>query len=278
MAGHEGPLYPWSILKGHIFPFKEMRVPSRFRCEVTLFLAALAGIALDQIPLRLRRARVPWSSGTVRAILLAFALIGVGDMFGVGLTWFETCFQKPPAAEVVKPSAHLFYGGADSATMIDQPRQNRGRLQCWDEWGLYAGAPLWEGDVPQARSSPGVIQSVTRTQNTFTIDVDTPNPARIKVNSSFDYGWQTNVGTLAEDHKELVLDVPAGHSHVVLRYWPRWMSAGIVLNIVGLFALAGFSWTLRRQRLGRPLPRWVARVTLPTRSKPEPPKTPIPSE
>ena len=213
--------------------------------------------------------------GTVRAILLAFAIVGVGDMIGVGLTWFETCFQKPPAADVVTPSARLYYGGGDIVTMIDQPRQNRGRLQCWDEWGLYAGAPLWEGDVPQARSTPGVVQSVSRTQNTFTIDVDTPKPARVRVNSSFDFGWTTNVGTVAEERKELVLDVPAGRHHVVLRYWPRWMTAGIFFNVIGVLALGAFVWIERRRRKGAPPLRWP--FTSPMKSTPEPPTKTSPS-
>lgn len=258
MAGHAGKYAPWSILKGHVFPFKEMRVPSRFRCEVTLFLSALVGLALDRLPRAMgRQLGGPRSMkvGTLRALLVAFALVGVGDMMGVGLTWFETCFTGPPAVHVA-PSARLFYGGPNLAQMIDQPRQNRGRLQCWDEWGLYQGAPLWEGDVPQARatSSSITVEVANRTQNTFTLDLDAREPGRILVNSSFDYGWRTNVGTLAEQNRQLVLDVPAGRQHVVLKYWPRGFTAGIVINAVTLFGLVGYVLARRRGWPGVKLP------------------------
>ncbi len=250
MMGHEGRLAPWSILKGHVFPFKEMRVPSRFRCEVTLFLAALVGVALDRWPAVLRRLGRGYTPGRARALLVAFALIGVGDMIGVGLSWFTGCFTGAPAA-VVTPSTRLYYGGAGLAQMIDQPSQNRGRLQCWDEWGLYQGAPLWEGDVPQARAgTPDVtVEVANRTQNTFTLDVDARAPGKVLLNSSFDYGWRASVGSLSEQNRELVLDVPAGKSHVELRYWPRLLTLGIVINVLGVLGVSAFLYdTLRKRR------------------------------
>jgi hypothetical protein len=248
MMGHEDKLAPWSILKAHIFPFKEMRVPSRFRCEVTLFLAALVGISLDRLPRMLQRWLLTKSPGAVRGLIVALALVGVGDMIGVGWSWFENTFQNAPAVPV-PASARLFYGGPNVATMIEQPEQNRGRLQCWDEWGLYAGAPLWEGDVPQARAPGATIEVANRTQNTFTIDVSSPGPTTVLVNSSFDYGWRTNVGVVGEQNKQLVVHVPTGHHHVVLKYWPRWFTLGIALNVLGVELLAVFVWwTMRRAR------------------------------
>jgi hypothetical protein len=249
MCGHFSPYAPWHILKGHIFPFKEMRVPSRFRCEVTLFLAVFAGLAIDRLPEMLRRLRMrEHAAGLLRAGLVVMALIGIGDMLGVGIDWFSSRFDAAPAAHPA-PSTRLYFGGPGLAQFIDEPQQNRGRTGCWDEWGFGAGAPLWDGDVPQARATGGaVVEVANRTQNTFALDVVASAPSKILLNSTFDLGWRTNVGTLREENRELVLDVPEGRHHVAIRYWPRLMSAGIVVNVFGLALLGGFVWWSRRRR------------------------------
>jgi hypothetical protein len=255
MCGHFSPYAPWHILKGHIFPFKEMRVPSRFRCEVTLFLALFVGLAIDRVPKLARRLGRPSVAGFVRVGMLAASTLAIGDMMGIGIDWFTHRFDAAPAAAVV-PSTRLYFGGPGLAQFIDEPHQNRGRLQCWDEWGFGAGAPLWEGDVPQARSNDPqiVVQVANRTQNTFTLDVGAAHAGRVLLNSTFDLGWRTDVGTLSEENKELVLDVPAGEHHVKIEYWPHGLTAGIVINTLGLIGLVGLVvWDRRRRaRLSGP--------------------------
>ena len=250
MLGHAGKYAPWSILKGHVFPFKEMRVPSRFRVEVSLFFAMLVGLAVEKLPrlsfvvLR-RRARVD----AARAVVVALAMIGVGDVIGAGITWIDVAFTGPPEVPV-RASTNLFYGGADTAALLDQPRQNRGRLQCWEEWGFGAGAPLWEGDVPQARAAgPGaVVEVANRTANTFTIDVDVKTPSRVLVNSSYDRGWRTDVGVAVEQDKQLAIDLPPGRHRVHLKYWPHGLTAGLALTALGLVGVVGFFVRDRRRR------------------------------
>jgi hypothetical protein len=128
--------------------------------------------------------------------------------------------------------------------MIDQPRQNRIRLACWDEWGFSAGAPMWEGDVPQAVAAPGakvVVTNVVRTQNKFSFHVEAEAPGRVLVNSGYDRGFRSNVGTVAEENKLLVLDVPQGSHDVRMEYWPHGLSLGFFLTFVGLAgSIAGF--------------------------------------
>ena len=118
---------------------------------------------------------------------------------------------------------------------------------CWDEWGFGQGAPLWLGDVPQAKSDGATVANVHRTPNTFTFDVDAPAPARVLINGTYDKGWRSNVGTTADFHKQLVLDVPPGKHHVVVRYLPRTFRAGATISIVSLLAVtAYFIWRARR--------------------------------
>lgn len=256
-AGHFAPYAPWSLLKRH-FPFKEMRVPSRFLAWTTVFLAAFAGIALDRLCRSFERrgrtggatAKAP-SSGALASALCGVAFIGVGDMISVETDWCERFFHEAPSVQV-EASPRLYYGGPGLAQFIDQPAQNRGRLDCWEEWAFSAGAPLWQGDVPQARSydSGVTVSNVARTQNTFSFDADAVRPARVLLNGGYDRNWQATVGSVGEWNKELVVDLPAGHHHVRVRYWPRWLDAGLVLTGLGFVATAAaWIWLERRRRL-----------------------------
>ena len=250
MLGHVGRFAPWSLLKAHVFPFKEMRVPSRFVASLTMWISICAGLGIDRLAEKARR----WfgaknGSEPLRVALLGIALVGAGEMIGVGISWSAQCFTTP--AEVkVEASPHLYYGGAGLAAFLDQPRQNRGRLECWEEWSFMAGAPLWNGDVTQAKSQSdgAVVEATSRTPNTFTLDIDAKQPARILINSTYDRGWRTNVGTLDNLDRELVLDVPAGRHHVELRYWPHGLTLGLWLTGLGIVAVvAFFVWDRRRR-------------------------------
>jgi hypothetical protein len=270
MFGHFARYAPWTILKDHVFPFKEMRVPSRFAVEVTFFLVSFAGLAVERtVPaiarLASRFARLaprvsPIEGGFARlapalqTFLVGLALVGAGDVLGLAVDFHGEEFGGGPI-HAVEASPRLFIGGRDIASYLDQPRQNRGRLDCWDEWGFGAGAPLWQGDVPQARAREGdagiVVEVANRTQNTFTIDVTAREPGVVLVNSTYDKGWRTSVGRTLDLDKELAVEVPAGHHQIRLAYWPRTLTAGLVLTPLGLLACAlylGFPALYRRRR------------------------------
>jgi hypothetical protein len=244
MMGHQGKLAPWHILNGHLYPFTEMRVPSRFIVMVTLLLCICAGFAIDGAPRVLGRIKrlQHIAPGTIRAGMLALMFVAVGDVittFDVELG--QTISGNPQTPNVV-PSRRLYIGGDDLAYFFDQPQQNRGRLDCWEEWGWYVGAPLWVGDLPQAKSAPGapvVVDNVRRTQNTFTFDANATEPGRVLLNSAYDRGWRTNVGTVVEVNKQLAVDLPAGTNAVRVRYWPERLTLGFAM--LGVF-LAGLVW------------------------------------
>ncbi len=249
MGGHFSEYAPWHLLKGHVFPFKEMRVPSRFRAEVSMCLAAFVGIAVDRIGAKRLVPRPGHRGETLRPIVLAICFLGIGDMVGVGLEWFQQCFTSPALVQQ-KPSEHLYFGGPDMApNMSDQPRQNRGRLGCWDEWAWGQGAPLWEGDVPQARALTPlvVIESVSRTQNTFTLIVDAPSGGEVQLNTTYDRQWQSSVGTPQDHHAALKIAVPPGHHAIAVRYRPRLFVAGAAISTLTLLAVCMFGiWQRRR--------------------------------
>ena len=254
MFGHAGKFAPWHVLKGHVFPFKEMRVPSRFRCEVTLFLVAFAGLGVDRSIAWCRRwlPHLTWAS-SARTAITCVALLGAGDIVSVGVDLYDVSFTNPAADPHVKASPHLYLHGADLAQMIDEPAQNRMRAQCWDEWGFGAGAPLWDGDVPQARAEDdgAIVTSVSRSQNKFFLEVTATRPARILLNGTYDREWRTNVGELVDRDKQLVLQLPEGTHHVVVRYWPHRFNAGAIVSVLGLAGVIAF-FVVARKRRGSP--------------------------
>jgi uncharacterized membrane protein YfhO len=73
------------------------------------------------------------------------------------------------------------------------------------------------------------ITRVNRTQNTFEIEVEASRPSRILLNSNFERGWKTDLGTVVETQKLLAVDVPEGHHHFFVRYWPHGFSVGLIL-------------------------------------------------
>jgi len=250
MFGHAGKWAPWSFLKG--------------TCSRSRRCACLAiPVRGDDVRGCLRRSRTrqvgcaPTSLAPAvrhdprRAHRRALpALIGVGDVISLAITTHEGAFTNPPE-QSVDPAPRL-YMASDTANMIDQPRQNLGRLACWDEWGFGAGAPLWVGDVPQARAEStesATVTNVVRTPNTFSFDVEARAPSTILLNGTYDKGWRSNVGTTAERAKQLILEVPAGTHHVVVRYRPRTFGVAVALTVVGLAgAIGALALDARRRR------------------------------
>jgi hypothetical protein len=250
MGGHFAEWAPWHLLKGHVFPFKEMRVPSRFRAEVAMVLAAFVGVAIDRLGVvRVASARDGARMTNLRAAVLGVALLGVGDMMGVGLDWFAQCFTSP-ALVAQEPSPRLYFGGPGLApNMSDQPRQNRGRLACWDEWGWGQGAPLWEGDEPQARALTESLRvvAVSRTQNTFTLEVDAPTGGEVLLNATYDRQWQSEVGAPADHRGALKVSVPPGQHRFVVRYRPRSFAKGLAVTLLTSLGVVAFFVRARRR-------------------------------
>jgi len=243
MLGHFASFAPWTLLRKYVPPFPSLRVPARFRLLLVMFIAGWAGIATDRLPKLLLRVfgRSPLAHAAGVAIL-CLALFGTGDVAGHSVDVINSQWDGPASGSVT-PSPHLFLGGAGMASFIDQPRQNRGRLECWEEWAPHAGAPLWTGDVPQARSQndKAHIESVMRTQNSFMIDIEGNESSTLLLNTSYARGWRSSIGSVREQNHQLVVDVPAGHHAVRVWYWPVGLTVGfwvtglsLVLSLIAL--------------------------------------------
>jgi hypothetical protein len=258
MCGRFAEHAPWSFLNTYVYPFKQMRVPSRFVVVTTLFISVFAGFAVDRIPRLFRRLR-SGRGDALPAAVFALAMVGVGDEMSVGImrltdirAWSVAAFSGAPQLLDAPSRPKLYYGGAWTAPFLDAPHLNTPDLGCWEEWAFERDAPLWLGDLPQARPFTNniTIALVDRTPNTFTVDLNANGAGRIVLNSTYDRGWRSDQGEVVEQGKMLAVDVPAGKYTLHVHYWPHGLTVGFILSgvsIVGLAALFVVS-RLRRRR------------------------------
>lgn len=256
MLGHFAPWAPWTVLHAHVLPFTWMRVPARFRLLLAMPIAIFMAYAVDKFPIQLRR----WTGKPSLADAVGVALVGLGifaasDSASLFTEILEVRFTDAPPASVA-PSARFYYGGADlSLDFGNHPNQNHAYLGCRAYWLYNASAAVWTGDVPQARATDAstVIDAVSRTHNTFTLDVSATRPSRIHLNSAYERGWTSNVGQVMSDDHLLALDLPPGHHHVQLRYWPRRLTLGLWISALGF--VASIAFLLRKTLRGTERPR-----------------------
>lgn len=253
MAGHWGKWAPWTFLHEHVFPFKSMRVPARFRHLLMALVAAFIGLGVDKVPVRLRELGAGRRlADASRVVMFGLAFVVAGDMIGLGLDILGYRFNGAPPAKVTR-STRFYYGGPGLAgDFIDHPRQNRAWLGCRAyEWAFRADAPLWTGDVPQARAVDDavVVEVANRTHNTFTIDAVASRPGRIHLNSAYDKSWQSDVGAVVEDQKLLAIDLPPGRHRIHVKYWPRFLTLGFSLSALGLIGVTAFFFRRRLRAL-----------------------------
>lgn len=262
MMGHFAKFAPWTLLHENVFPFKSMRVAARFRLLLMLPISLWIAISTERVPQLVRRFSAQWGA-LMRTALVGLALLAVGDIAGLGQELIVPRFAGAPEQKVVA-STRFHYGGPGlTPDTIDQPRQNRAYTGCRSAWAWYSGAPLWSGDVPQARAAEGanaVVEVANRTHNTFTVDVDAKSPSRILLNSAYEIGWRSNVGSVVQDNQLLAVDLPAGRHRLSLRYWPRRLTLGMSISAVSLLGVAAF---FARKRIRRALPSNTERRSAP---------------
>jgi uncharacterized membrane protein YfhO len=92
------------------------------------------------------------------------------------------------------------------------------------------------------------VANVTRTQNSFTLDVDASAPTRVLINSNFDLGWRPSVGAAVSQDKMLAVDVPAGRHHLFVKYWPRGLTLGLWMTVFATLAIPAFLVIDQRRR------------------------------
>jgi hypothetical protein len=251
MLGHFSDWAPWSLLTKHVFVFKAMRVPSRFRIVFQCFIALFMALAIDRVPQMIERRfgrRSFWNFS--RVAVLGVALVGVGDMVGFGHELIRLRFRgMPTPALTTEPNTRFFYTPDQSKDLFDTVRENSGWLGCRSNaWPSNSDANVWTGDVIQARAvgDSAKVDVGNRTSSTFSVDVNVKQESVILLNSGYATGWESNVGEVIEWEKLLAVRLPPGYHRVRMQYWPRRMNLGIGISIAGAAGILLYiAWILR---------------------------------
>lgn len=263
MLGDFGPYAPWRALK-HLPPFSALRVPSRFRLLLMLPVASFVALATDGLPRIAGRLLLP-ARRVARVLAVAVASFGVASCLAFASGIVGARFWQAPPAEV-RASPRFYYGGGGlTPDFIDQPRQNRAWTGCRNNgWRGNAFSPVWEGDVPPARVASGDadLMAATRGLGSFRLHVMARAPSRVHLASGYDAAFRASVGAIVGDGPDLgagggrilAVDLPPGEHHVVVRYWPRYLSLGIATTTASSVGLV-IAFAARRRRRTSGVPR-----------------------
>ncbi|HEV2170885.1 MAG TPA: hypothetical protein VGR40_08050, partial [Candidatus Binatus sp.] len=91
----------------------------------------------------------------------------------------------------------------------------------------------------------GTVKLTVWTPNRLEYDVDTPAPNGLVINQNYFPGWHliSQVGMLAIDTPLVTVELPAGHTHVILKYRPQRLLAAFALTIAATLVVVGL-WRL----------------------------------
>ncbi|CAN5923662.1 hypothetical protein BH11MYX4_BH11MYX4_04680 [soil metagenome] len=240
---------PWALLRAHVPPFGSMRVAARFRHILVMFTCLWTALAVDRVPPALGRLfKTPRAARLARIGLVGLALYAAEDELLFASRVVGHHYEGAPLQPVVASPRFSSGGEGLAPDWIDQPSQNRAYTGCRAEWAFRGDAAIWTGDVPQARAADDavLVESSSRTHSTFEVVVVAARPGRILLNSAYDPGWRTSVGTTANQGELLAVDVPAGRSVVHARYVPKHILLGLLLTLATALAIGLYFGVARR--------------------------------
>ena len=241
MLGNVGDYAPYSLLH-HLPVYDSLRVPSRFAIFFTLYLALLAGHALDQGLRRLQRPRSVTTIGVLVALGVCVDL-NVASWPQTNLWTGAPLSQEAPAQEfhLVARNYHESYAS--------YPRLNLGTRVCYVggmNWPVSSA--LWLGARPQIDVSPqaGELLHWERTPNTFRARVLLRSETRLRFNQNAAPGFVSSTGTISDNKGLLALDLPDGQHDLTVRYSPAELVPTAAVSGIGLIGL--FAILMRRRK------------------------------
>ncbi len=252
--GDHGEWSLWPLV--HRLPiYDSLRVPSRFAVFFTLYLALLAGAALQLLTLAL--ARVSRASGKLSVVLTGavplLLIAGIAsDLFIVHYPTLNRWHDPPVTTDRVSPrfyNSPLPYG----RWYASFPRMNLGSLGCYEAMNFQVVPGMWTGDKPQARVTRGhgKVSSFRRSTRHVFLRVVMSDQGRVLLNQHMAPGWTSNLGTAVDDAGRLAIDLPAGTHDLDVVYLPPTLIPSTALSALGLL-LAFLVWRFGARFAAKP--------------------------
>jgi hypothetical protein len=249
MMGEHGDFSPWSVV--HRLPiYDSLRVPSRFAVFFTLYLALLAGHALDLVRAVLARVQRPAWLRRALPLVPYLALLGIGIDLAIVHGPILNRWRDPPIVTSFVSSRHyLSAQHAYGRYYASFPRMNLGSRGCYEAMNFTPATGLWTGDRPQARIVHGLGEVLAwgRTTSRVWADVKLEGAGRVLFNQNYAPGWQSSNGAVISDNGRLAVEVQGGTRRIALVYRPRTLVPGVCLSLLGALLALALVWRLPRK-------------------------------
>jgi hypothetical protein len=257
-CGDFGPYSPFHLLK-KLPIFGQLRIPDRYMVLVLFFMCVAAARGATRIEDAASRIltgiwdliarRVPLMRGEARSVAIA-TFVGVAATVAARLAWQPT--------EDVLETVKIRPGGMyvlEAPRTYDQPfKQSRGNRRdahvftAANLGSLYcvSGNPVPEsallrGDLEQEEypedPAKATVKRLDWSPQAITLEVDAREATTVRINQNYDAHWRTDVGTVRDLDKLLVVDVPAGKNVVHVTYKDYTTYFCLAVSLATLIAL-----------------------------------------
>jgi hypothetical protein len=262
-------LAPWTLLH-QVSLFRSQHVPTRWLYPAILLLgvttAAILGRWLDRAPRRQQ----------LGLVLLGACLLMAVDIGRESSIPMERAFWMQPHTVTEAPAFEQFervpralqYQRRDYAPeALPAVLAGIGVLQCT----LHASLNIWAPKAPDGRpvgmgargkgtkqyrgevfteSGAGTLRMVSFSPNRVEVDVSGATPGdRLVLNQNHDPGWSVDGKPIEPDRDTISTRLTASSQRVVFSFWPRGLSAGLVVMLLTLALGAALYW--RRAKAAR---------------------------
>jgi hypothetical protein len=235
--GHVAPYFPWPLLK-RLPVLGSLRIPSRFVVLFTLYLALLAGQALDALRARLSGSGLGRRRSLGTLVATALTVGALVDLFVVNLSVNDIWRGRDLPDERPTGRYHLVSPEPVPefrARFASLPREERGSAQCYEPLPWPISDELWSGEVAQARvTGDGRVLDDGHTTNTLWAEVDLKAPARIIFNQTFAPGWSSSRGHVVADAGRIAVDASPGKYRLEMRFRPPELALSVAVTLVGV--------------------------------------------
>jgi hypothetical protein len=282
-CGDFGPYSPFHMVK--LLPiFGQLRIPDRYMVLVLFFMCVaasrgatrvedtaskIATAIWDVIALKVRHMRGEARTAAAATFVGIAAMVMARTLYQPALDVLETVKIRPSMMYTLEPPR----------TMEQPFKQSRGNRRdahvftAANLGSLYcvAGNPVPEsallrGDLEQEEypedPSKASVKRLDWSPQAITLDVDAKEATTIRINQNWSSHWGSDVGTVREEQKLLVIDVPAGKNIIHVRYrdYTTYFCLAVSLaTLIGLLRHAARKTRdfVKAERAGwRTLPLW----------------------
>jgi hypothetical protein len=248
-CGSLGSAAPWALLQRAPI-FDSLRVPTRFLVAGVLFMALLAGLALDALAGALGRWLGRAQVGTLIAATLA--LLCVTDIALATRPIVDRWHAEPLGRWGEALPFEQTPPDDFRARLARLPRSGQGTLGCYTVLDYKPAPSLITGPAAQTEVTWGeaTVSGFHSSVNAIGLRVTAVTDATIAFNQNFSPDFRSNLGFVHEDNGRLAVDVAPGTHELSLIYRPWTLPVGLAITLLGIVVAGAYLRLVASRRPG----------------------------